>query len=154
MTAIIDFTQELKAIKRQYGPSYHRNPEAHRAAGRLWGTDCNDCGVPQCYMEDVHVCIGSYRAAVKMHLTQKDYILVGLDATTATGGFGYAPSVWRGVGYTDELTARRSGIDGLMAYFNRYGETSQSRAMKDILRRVINTLHDEKTPQLNLLNCG
>lgn len=150
MNGIIDNAEGLEAIKRKFGKEYYRTAKAHYAAAQLWDIECNEHGVASARKEIALLPKGSYRAEISLARTNQGAYLIGLNASTTTGGFGYAPSVWNRYGYLDELSARRSGIEKLMAYFTKHGEKSNSEIIKANIRRVISTLEEHKTPQMEL----
>ena len=113
---IIDFSDEVKIIKKRYGAYYYSNPNAIRELAKLWGTSPNKHGVLP-YEKHTIVEIGSCRGQISFARTSKTYWLTSVSASSAFNGVGSAPSVSDCIGYGSYQKARLEGVKKLIAFF-------------------------------------
>ncbi len=150
---VIDKTVELEAIKKEYGPRYYLNEKAHQKAAELWGAPCNDCGVFANIDTEIIYERGMYRAEIHFSPTTKKYWLIGLSASTATGGYGYYPSAWDRQAFTSYHDARLYGVFKLQGYFSEASKNATPSQLQE-LKRLIAHLEAEKNPQIDLFDTG
>lgn len=141
MSDIIDRSEELLAIKRQFKDDYFRNEEAHKLAAELWGVECNPHGVAKVTSSEVLVDTGRCSGEMSLARTRDGYFLLGLDAMGPMGGFSYAPSVWDTRALISMRQARCHAITELILYFRGHSIAGQ---------KAVNALLEARTPQLDL----
>lgn len=149
----ISRTNELNAIKQKYGERYFGNPYALKEACELWGIESNDHGVAQGFKEEALVKVGQCSASMKYIETKSGHMLLGLDAMTSIGGFGYAPSIWSSLGFASYWDAKEFAVQKFIKYFSEEAVTKNScssKANKLNCKRAAEILRGELTPQLDL----
>jgi hypothetical protein len=149
---IIDFRDEIAAIRNRYSPRADLSEGALKEAAALWGGSPNAHGVLPAREETLAV-HGRCKAIVRLACTSKGYWLMGVCVSTAVSGLGYSPSVWDRVGYGSCHDARLAGILKMEDWFNRHlsgGNSCISEKTRVEIRHILETLSAEKTPQLDL----
>lgn len=153
MLEIIDKREEITAIEQRFGHKHHLSLECIQAKAELWGAECNDCGVVIDFQRETLFAKDYYQAQIKTVETRKAYWLIGIDASTSIAGYGYAPSVCHGIGFSDYYNARSHAIDELLVFFTNEMSSTNSCYGKDHplkAQQVINALKTARTPQLDL----
>ena len=115
----ISRSDDLNTIKEKYGERYFDNPEARREVCDFWGVESNEQGVIKGFKKETLVEVGRCKGNMKYIETKSGHVLLGLDASTAIGGFGYAPSIWNGLEFTSYWNAREFAVQEFISYFNR-----------------------------------
>ena len=146
---IIDRSQELEVIKQEFGQHYYMNENAVKKAAAIWGVACNRHGVASETQKEIILSTGSFKGEICFAATTKGYWLTGLSASYATGGFGYAPSVWDKWGFLSYHDAWLAGVIALQNYFNGISQNI-TRSQHAEMQKALAILTTEKTPQLNL----
>jgi len=146
----VDLSQEIEAIKKEFGSHYYKDERATKKAAALWGETSNECGVfEKCSFETI-VKTNHCKGEIQYANTSKGYWLIGVSAQTALFGFGYAPSVWDRKAYKSYYDARLAGVFFLHDFFNTAVNGGSSQAQKTEIMQALAHLNGEKTPQLGL----
>lgn len=144
---IVDFGEQLNAIRQKYGARFHSKNEAVTEAAALWGAQCNDCGVLTQVTETISVVHARYSATIRLYETAKGYWHIALDLRMPDSGFGTPASVWTHQAYTSPLAARRVAIAHLL---KRTANAKQGATQRAELQAFRAKLEAELTPQLSL----
>jgi hypothetical protein len=144
---IVDFSDELTAIRHKYGARFHSKNEAVTEAAALWGVQCNECGVLTQVTETISIVHARYSATIRLYETAKGYWHIALDFRMPDSGFGTPASVWTHRAYTSALAARRAAIAHLL---KRTANEKQGATKRAELQAFRAKLEAELTPQLSL----
>jgi hypothetical protein len=148
----IDYSNEMNAIKQEYGPRYWSHAEAIQKAADLWGFNCNEFGVvPE--PKDQLIVKGSERYEVQVDLSEstKGHYLIGMSTQTPISGFSYAPSVFMRLGYPSAQDTRLAGIYEAGAYLTQRLQnpcSCSSRAYQAGLENLLQQLQQASQPTL------
>ena len=151
---IIDFSNEVLAIKKQFAPNFWRKPEAMNALADLWGASTNAHDVLD-YEAETIVQVGQCEGEIKFAHTSKNYWLIGISARSAFNGLGYSPSIMATQGYATRTRARKDGILKLVEFFNdvvQDNSSCNSESNKTNAKKTLSILQSELTPQLGLFD--
>ena len=148
--AVIDKRDTIAAIQKKYGEKFYFNQECYAEAAAEWGFDAhNSCGVITHYRTETVVTVRTCKAEVRLAESSKGYWIIGVSAMTAISGFGYAPSVFSGIGYSSYDAARLAGVQRLLRFFQSESESLSGSAARDAAAAA-QLLEAEKKPQLSL----
>lgn len=153
MLKTIDMSEQIEAIKKKFGRDFYRDPKAMQEAAQVWGVEYNSGGAPIKLKRETLVEFGHCKGEMSYVETTKGYVLLGMNASTSIGGFGYAPSIWDGVGFASYWDARACAVEKLINYFEKETASTNScssLANKHSAMRVVQFLREEMTPQLEL----
>ena len=125
----MDLSAVLKKIRLRY-PDWWRSEAAIRCLRQLWaGVRCNDSGVfEDC--ETIRIDVEGERqwyAEIRLAAAPNGWVAVATSYSYALGGAGSMPSVWDRTAFTSRDEAIEHGIKGLIASFERLGDSPHAR---------------------------
>jgi len=125
---------QIDAIMDRY-IDYWRSDEALKEAITAWGAEghVNDCGVFANYEREIVAKQGRAVAEIGIYKLRDGVFVYCCGFTSATAGFGYAPSVWASTPHETANDARLAAITELL---ERIGKVESEQSAREDVRHV------------------